>query len=157
MPIAIPKAIQTSHSASEPPDLSASVTGGVVGGVPGGVLGGILGGTGTATPLPPPPPAAVASNKPLQVGGQVKQPRLVYDPAPEYPWLARDAEIQGDVQIDAVVDKNGNVTQMHVLNGPPLLIAAALQAVGKWKYVPTYLNGVAYPVELTVDVSFHLS
>jgi hypothetical protein len=46
---------------------------------------------------------------------------------------------------------------MHVVDGPPLLIAAALQAAGQWKYQPTYLNGVPYPVELTVDVNFHLS
>lgn len=160
LPISIPKSIRKSHSPSQPPappDLSSAVADGVAGGVPGGVLGGTLGGTATVIPPPPPPVAAVASNKPLQVGGEVKPPQLLYNPPPEYPWLARQAEIQGVVQIDAIVDKNGSIIKMHALDGPPLLIAAALKAVGQWKYQPTYLNGVPYPVELTVDVTFHLS
>ena len=106
---------------------------------------------------PPRPTIAGGSNKTLPLGGQVKRPQLVYDPAPEYPWLAQKSNIQGDVEIDAVVDKDGNVIQVHALSGPPLLVDAALKAVQQWKYQPTYLNGSPYPVSLTVDVTFHLS
>lgn len=157
MPVSIPKVTKASDSAPEvAPDLTAGEADGAAGGVPGGVLGGILGGTGSAV-APPRPTIVNSSNKTLQVGGQVKRPQLVYDPAPEYPWTAQKSNVQGDVQIDAVVDKDGNVIQAHALSGPPMLIPAALAAVEKWKYQPTYLNGSPYPVELTVDVTFHLS
>jgi protein TonB len=87
----------------------------------------------------------------------VKRPKIIYRPEPEYPRLAKQARIQGDVEIDAIIDQAGNVVQMKVMDGPPLLVAAALQAVRTWKYEPTYLNGKPWPVELTLHVTFKLS
>lgn len=156
MPVSIPKLTKMAASAPEAaPDIAEGQPDGVAGGVLGGVVGGILGGTGQVTVDRP--TVASAPNKPLSVGGQVKRPQLVYDPQPDYPFLAKQGQVQGDVQIDAVVDKNGDVVQVHALSGPPLLVAAALKAVEQWKYKPTILNGTPYPVELTVDVTFRLS
>ena len=86
----------------------------------------------------------------------MKAPHLVYAPQPEYPILAKQARIEGVVQIDAVIDQNGNVVQEHAVSGSGMLIAAALDAVKQWKYEPTYLNGKPYPVELAVNVTFRL-
>ncbi len=94
---------------------------------------------------------------PLHVGGEVKPPRELYKPPPKYPLLAVQARIEGDVQIDALIDKGGNVVQARAISGPGVLIPAALEAVKHWKYQPTYLNGVPWPVELTVHVTFSLS
>lgn len=164
MPIAIPRNVEVLHdAASESADLDAAtagVPGGVVGGVPGGVLGGVLGAMGTAAPpppSPPPPPAAVASNGPLHIGGNVRSPRAISTPQPRYPMLALQARIEGDVEIDAVIDKDGNVVQEKVMSGPPLLVSAAMDAVKHWKYEPTYLNGTPWPIELTINVTFSLS
>ncbi len=162
MPIAIPRKVEVLHdAASESADLNAAaagVPGGVVGGVPGGVLGGVLGAMGTvAPPPPPPPPVAVASNGPLHIGGNVKSPRAISTPQPKYPMLALQARIEGDVQIDAVIDKDGNVVQERAMSGPPLLMNAAIDAVKHWKYQPTYLNGEPWPIELTINVTFSLS
>jgi periplasmic protein TonB len=163
MPIAIPKAIPVPSNAPEAAsDLVAGVTGGVAGGVPGGQIGGVLSGivgsTGPVAPPPPPPVAeALAPSGPLHVGGEVKAPRELYKPQPKYPLLAMQARIEGDVQIDAVIDKDGNVVQVRAISGPGLLIPAALEAVKHWKYEPTYLNGVPWPLELTVHVTFTLS
>jgi len=162
MPIAIPRKVEVLRdAASESADLStatAGVPGGVVGGVPGGVLGGVLGAMGTvAPPPPPPPPVVVASNGPLHIGGNVKSPRAISTPQPKYPMLALQARIEGDVQIDAVIDKDGNVVQERAMSGPPLLISAAVDAVKHWKYQPTYLNGEPWPIELTINVTFSLS
>jgi periplasmic protein TonB len=150
-PVSIPKMTSAAApaAAQAAPDLSAGL-GGVAGGVPGGVLGGLLGGNGVSAP-PPPTPAGM-----LHVGGQVQRPELVFNPEPEYPKQAKKAKIQGDVKIDAIVDKDGNVVQAHAISGPPVLVDAALKAVTQWKYQPTYLNGSPYPLELIVDVSFHL-
>jgi protein TonB len=164
MPIAIPKIIPntTDNEAAEaPPDVLARFAGGVTGGVPdgqiGGLLGGILGGT-AASPSPPQPVAASpAPSEPLHLRGEVKLPRKIYAPAPQYPILAQQAMIKGVVEIDAVIDKDGNVVEERPISGPALLIAAALEAVKHWKYQPTYLNGVPWPIELTIDVTFSLS
>jgi len=159
MAIGIPKRIQTLDPTSEPPPLSTNpldgIAGGlegIVGGVPNGILEGVLGQAGSANSLL----AAVASNRPLQVGREVEPPQLVYGPPPEYPKPARAARVQGDVRIDAVVDANGDVIQMRVVDGPPLLVTAALQAVGNWKYKPTCFDGVPHAVEMTVNVAFRL-
>jgi protein TonB len=162
MPITIPKAVPKpeENSAPEaPPDIVASIPGGVVGGVPGGQVGGVLGGIlgSTDSVAPPPPPSQAAPTGPLHVGGDVKPPRLISKTPPEYPRLALQTRIQGDVTIDAVIDRAGNVVQAHALSGPPMLIEAALKAVSGWKYEPTYLNGQPYPLELTVHVTFSLN
>ncbi len=166
MPIAIPKTTpkpaENESAEAVPPDIIGGVPGGVAGGVPGGVVGGVLGGqiggmlgsAGPAAPAAPPPPAAASG--PLRVGGAIKRPKLIYQAAPEYPRQARDAWVQGDVEVDAIIDVKGNVVQARALSGPPLLIEAALKAVSGWKYEPTYLNGQPSPVELTVDVTFSL-
>jgi len=165
MPIAIPKEIakpSETEVAEAAPDITGGVPGGVPGGVQGGVLGGVLGGIVGGTPggaglaAPPPPPPAPVPAGPLQVGGAVKPPHLVYAPQPEYPILAKQARIQGIVQIDAVIDQNGNVVQERAVSGSGVLIEAALDAVKQWKYEPTYLNGKPYPVELAVNVTFRL-
>ena len=164
MPIAIPKTIPAPSTAPEAAsDIIAGVAGGVPGGVPGGQVGGLLGGivgsTGPAAPPTPPPSVAeaLAPNGPLHVGGEVKPPRELYKPPPRYPLLAVQARIEGDVQIDALIDKGGNVVQARAISGPGVLIPAALEAVKHWKYQPTYLNGVPWPIELTVHVTFSLS
>ena len=60
------------------------------------------------------------------------------------------------MEVDAVIDTHGNVVQVHAMSGPQVLFSAALKAVTGWKHEPTYLNGQAYPVELTVQVTFSL-
>ena len=58
--------------------------------------------------------------------------------------------------IDAVIDKTGSVVEMKVVSGPPLLIPAALAAVRRWRYEPTYLNEEAIDVQCIVTVHFEL-
>ena len=53
--------------------------------------------------------------------------------------------------------EHGNITQMNVVSGPPLLIQAAMDAVRKWRYEPTYLNDEPVPVQLNVTVTFRLN
>lgn len=135
----------------------AGVPGGVPGGIPGGtvggVLGGVLGGTlkGVAQPAMP---IAEGPKKPIRVGGEVKQPKLLYGPDPVYPVLAVQSRISGVVVIDAIIDENGNVKEERALSGQPLLIPAALEAVARRKYEPTILDGEPTPIDLRVEVSF---
>ena len=159
-PTYIPKQVAQLKEAPIESDAFGGVSGGVPGGVPGGQLGGVVGGviggvlnTG-AKPVAPP---AVKSGAPVRVGGRVRPPKTIVQVRPQYPALARQTRVQGDVKIDAILDEQGNVIDMKVVSGHPLLYQAALDALGKWKYEPSYLNDRPIAVELVVTITFQLS
>ena len=118
---------------------------GVEGGVPGGILGGIVGGL---------PDAQL--NEPVRVGGDIRPPTKTRDVTPIYPDIARQARVQGIVILEAIIDPQGNVTNVSVLRSIPLLDQSAIDAVRRWKYEPTLLNGVPVPIVMTVTVNFTL-
>lgn len=152
-PSVIPKQIAMLHEPPAAPDVSGGVIGGIPGGATGGVLGGIIGGT----PMPPPVAAPVQEKKPKEIlrpGGDVKLPQKIFAPPPRYPALAKAAHVQGTVLIDAVIDEQGNIVNAKVLEGHPLLVPEAMRTVMLWKYEPTYLNGVPYPIRMTITVNF---
>lgn len=109
---------------------------------------------GTGSVLPPlderPRPA------PVRAGGVVRPPQKLVHVAPEYPALAAATRLQGSVVLDCVIDENGRVASVTVLRSLPLLEAAAVEAVRRWRYRPTLLNGVPVSVLLTVTVDFRL-
>lgn len=94
--------------------------------------------------------------EPLPIGGAVRPPAKIVDVRPVYPELARQTRAQGLVEIEIVIGPGGDVEQARVVRGVPLLDKAALDAVRKWKYAPTMVNGVAVPVKMSVGVSFAL-
>jgi len=156
-PRAIPKEVNIFKEAEMPPDVSAgAVVGGVPGGVPGGQAGGVIGGIigGISGGLPPPPKEGP---KRIRVGGQVQQARLISQPRPLYPPLAKQARISGTVVLQAVIAKDGTIQELQVLSGHPLLVAAALDAVKQWRYQPTLLNSEPVEVVTTISVVFTLS
>lgn len=75
---------------------------------------------------------------------------------PVYPPLAKSARIQGTVQLSAVIGKDGNIQELEVIEGHPMLIQAALTAVGQWQYKPTLLNGQPVEVATQINVVFTL-
>jgi len=159
-PRVIPR--QIAQIKDEPPPSQPAfscVSGGVPGGVPGGQLRGVLGGIlgpGSRQLVPPPPPKLIPRHGPYRVGGKVQAPRLLRQVQPIYPILAKVARVSGKVAIDSVIDEQGNVTQMKVVSGNPLLVTAALNAVEQWKYQPTLLNGQPIAVDMEVTVTFKL-
>jgi len=134
--------------------VAGGVPGGVAGGSMGGVLGGVIGGTG-AVPQPI-APKEKGPRAPIRVGGRVKEPRLITRVDPRYPPLAVQTHLQGTVIVDAIIDEHGDVVEVKVVSGPPLLIQSALDAVRRWKYEPTYLNDEPVAVQLNVTVQFKL-
>lgn len=110
---------------------------------------------------PSPPPAAVskppsASNR-LSVDSNVQLGKIVERVEPVYPPLARQTRIQGTVRLHAIVGTDGQVEQLEVISGHPLLIQAAMDAVRKWRYSPTTWNGQLVEVDTTIDVIFALA
>lgn len=106
-------------------------------------------------PLPPPPPSHKV--QPLVVGGKVQESKLLRKVEPVYPELARRARVSGMVVLEVIVDEEGNVSEIKVPQGHPLLTGEAVRAVSAWKYSPTLLNGEPVPVRAAVTVIFNLS
>jgi protein TonB len=166
-PKVIPKEVATIKEEELPPPTAnvggvvGGVPGGVAGGTPGGVLGGIIGSVPSAAPPPPPPPKKVeekpATPQRIRIGGSVQQAKLVRQPHPVYPPLAKQARIQGTVKLSAIISKDGTIQHLEVISGHPLLVPAALEAVKQWVYQPTLLNGEPVEVITQIDVNFTLS
>jgi protein TonB len=157
-PKVIPKTINKIEEAAPPPDAGVGVVGGTgdAGGAAGGVLGGVMGGVPGAPP-PPPPPKAKAPTGPVRIGGQVAAANLIRKVEPVYPPLAKSARVQGTVEFTAVISKAGNIENLQLVRGHPLLVNAAKEAVLQWKYRPTQLNGQAVEVVTDIIVNFTLS
>ena len=85
-----------------------------------------------------------------------REPKRIVDVPPVYPAIALAARKEGVVILEAMLDETGHVAQLKVLRSEPLLDAAALEAVKRWRYTPTLLNNVPVPVLLTVTVRFSL-
>ncbi|MBI4164892.1 MAG: TonB family protein [Acidobacteria bacterium] len=159
-PTVIPKTIAVIKDEPEAPQAAAvGVVGGVPGGMPGGTPGGVLGSilSAAAAAPPPPPPPQAATPKRIRVGGQVEQAKLIFKPTPEYPPLAKVARIQGTVRLEAIISRDGTVQDLKVLSGHPLLVKAALEAVQRWRYQPTLLNGEPVEIVTDIDVNFTLA
>jgi protein TonB len=147
-PRAIPKEVAVFKEAELPPDvINNSNQGGVFGGIPGQ---GLIANNGPA--LPPPPKAATPAR--IKQGGQVTAASIITQTRPVYPALARQARIQGNVVLHAIIDKEGKVAQLEVISGHPLLVQSALDAVKQWRYKPTQLNGDPVEVDTTITVTF---
>jgi protein TonB len=126
-------------------------------GVPGGVVGGVIGGLEPLMPPPPPPPPPPAAPRgPVRVGGQIKEPALIYRVEPVYPGVAVSANVEGTVILEAIVGEDGLVESVRVLRSVTVLDRPALEAVKQWRYSPVILNGKPEKFILTVAITFRL-
>jgi periplasmic protein TonB len=150
-PATVPKNIDMTPDAPEPPS-AFSVSG------PTGpsVFGGLQKGPLEPPPAQPVKPAPTAT-VPLRVSGGVQSAKLVFGPRPAYPHLALITRAQGTVRIQAVIGRDGSISNLQVLSGPPLLIEVAKEAVRQWRYQPTLLNGEPVEVITEIDVNFTLA
>lgn len=83
-------------------------------------------------------------------------PQLIESPQPIYPKEALQKEIQGTVRLDVVIARDGSIQELRVLEGNPILIAPAVEAVRRWRYRPTISNNEPLEVSTTIDVVFKL-
>lgn len=104
-----------------------------------------------------PAPGTSALPKRIRVSSGVSQGLLESKVNPEYPPDAREQHIQGVVLLQVKIDTEGNVVQVELISGHPLLAPAAMDAVRQWKYRPYLLNGTPVMVETQVQVNFTLA
>jgi len=132
------------------PAPQTGVFGGVPGGVPGGSAGGVIGGVLGAMNTAPP---KVAVQK-VRVSQGVLQGNAISQPKPIYPAIAKSARISGSVVLAATISKNGNIENLRLISGHPMLVPAAMDAVKQWRYKPYMLNGEPVEVETSITVNF---
>ena len=155
-PTKIPQKVKMIKEDEAPPPTMAAtgVVGGVPGGVPGGSMGGVIGSILSTTPVAVP---KIATPQRVRVSSGVSQGLLIRKVPPTYPPLARQARIQGVVVLQAQISKEGNIENLQLISGHPMLAPAAIEAVKQWKYKPYLLNGEPVEVDTQVQVNFTLA
>ena len=103
-----------------------------------------------------PPAPKPANTQPIRVSHWAEG-NLIYRVQPIYPVLAREARIQGAVELRAVISKTGSIENLSVLRGHVMLVSAAVDAVRQWRYRPYLLNNEPIEVETDITVNFTLS
>jgi protein TonB len=151
-PTKIPEKVQMIKEEEAPPAM-AGVMGGVPGGVPGGQMGGVIGGIINSTAAIP----KVATPQRVRVSQGVSSGLLIKKVQPNYPPLARQARIQGQVVLQAEISKEGTIQNLQLISGHPMLAPAAIEALKQWRYKPYLLNGEPVAVDTQVVVNFTLS
>jgi len=103
-----------------------------------------------------PSPDAVAQPRRINISAGVAVGMLQSHTAPVYPQSALAARISGTVALEAFINVDGTIKDLHVVQGPPELRQAALDAVRTWRYRPYLLNGIPVEVKTSVNVVFTL-
>lgn len=103
----------------------------------------------------PPPPAPTPKPTPrAPISGGVLNGKAVRLVTPPYPAIARSAHAAGAVQVQVLIDENGNVVSAHAVSGHPLLQAAAVAAARASKFTPTKLSGQPVKVNGVIIYNF---
>jgi len=100
--------------------------------------------------------AAVSPSSSEAASDAVIRGQPISQPKPVYPLEALNAGVEGLVVLEATIGTDGAIKKLAIVKGDPLLAGAAQDAVKKWRYQPSYLNGAPVEVESTITVSFKL-
>jgi len=92
----------------------------------------------------------------VSVSQGVSQGLLYKKVAPAYPPNALRMHVEGAVELQATISKNGDITNIKIVSGDPQLAKAASDAVKQWKYKPYLLNGEPVEIQTGVTVNFKL-
>jgi protein TonB len=114
-------------------------------------------GIGIAEPIEHVPAPAATPPSPIRLHAGMQPPRKLVHVDPVYPPIAQSARVEGTVILETVIGVDGRVTAVRVLRSIPLLDQAAMDAVKRWSFTPTLLNGTPVPVAMTVTVRFALT
>jgi protein TonB len=93
---------------------------------------------------------------PLTISSGVATGQLISPIRPTYPAIAMAAHIQGTVVIEATISRSGTIENLQVIEGPPMLRQAAIDAVSATRYRPFLLNGDPVEVQTSIRVIFSL-
>jgi len=110
--------------------------------------------TATATLAAPMPTLVAPASIPVRQSAGVERGRAISQPKPVYPPAALRSGIEGPVVVSATIGADGKVKKVAVVSGAPVLAQAAVDAVKRWRYQPSYLNGAAVEIDSTITLNF---
>jgi TonB family protein len=142
------KEMEVAKAAAEKASTAASKA------TPGAVMDGIIASVPPAPAIHSPEPATGAQR--IRVGGNIQSTNLIEKVMPVYPPEAKEARIQGLVRFTAIIGTSGNIVNLQLVSGHPLLVPSAQDAVKQWRYKPTLLNGNPVEVITAIDVNYTL-
>jgi len=84
-------------------------------------------------------------------------PEAITKVPPEYPDIARQANVDGTVLMQVLVGKDGKVKDAKVMKSVAMLDAAAVAAVRQWIFKPALSNNKPVAVWVAVPMKFTLN
>jgi protein TonB len=75
---------------------------------------------------------------------------------PTYPTQAQQAQVQGEVVLQALIAKDGTIADLRPVSGPQVLSEAAMKAVRQWRFKPYLVDGKPVEVQTNIRVNFNL-
>jgi protein TonB len=110
----------------------------------------------TSSPLPSDSPGVADATGRVHLSAGAAQ--IISRPVePDYPLLAKQMKVQGAVVLEALIGRDGNIQDLHILSGPAILSAAAREAVKQWRFKPYLQSGEAVETEARITVNFTIS
>jgi protein TonB len=122
-----------------------------------------------ATAVPIVPPVALLDAQTLEAalpepsqpvqppsGTTYRQPELIRRVEPVYSGFAKDARLQGSVQIAATIGTDGLPRSLQRVSGNSALAEMAMDAVRRWRYQPAQLNGQPVDAQTVITFNFQL-
>ena len=101
-------------------------------------------------------PVSTPEISPVEVSKGVSGGHLIRRVSPVYPAQALLLRLQGKVVLDATIFEDGTVHDLAAVQGAPVLVRAAADAVQRWRYQPYELNGKPVRTKTTITVDFKL-
>jgi TonB family protein len=92
----------------------------------------------------------------IRVGGSIREPRKTVDTRPVYPAGALASGAEGIVTLEAVIGRDGTVSDARITSPASVFDTSAIDAVRQWIFTPTLLNGMPVEVLMTVKVNFQM-
>jgi protein TonB len=75
--------------------------------------------------------------------------------APVYPAIAKQRRLAGILVVQATVGKDGKITNLELVSGPPVFRDAAFEALKQWQFKPAMLNGQPIDQSTQIRLAFN--
>jgi len=73
---------------------------------------------------------------------------------PDYPLIARQLKLEGNVELEVTVTEAGAVENVAIVSGNPVLTKPAAEVVKKWKFTPFTQDGKPVKAVAPLTITF---